>query len=141
MSAEAGAQDCAGLRVCVTGGAGFIGSHVIRRLAKEGAWVTVLDDFSTGREANLADLGSEIDIRRGTVLSHQDLEEAFEECEIVFHLAAYISAPGSVQEPAVCREINETGTFNVLEVARRTGVRRVVFTSSSAVYGDGESLP
>ena len=141
MSAEQGIQDCAGLRVCVTGGAGFIGSHVVRRLVREGARVTVLDDFSTGREANLADLGSAIDIRRGTVLSLKDLQEAFEECEAVYHLAAYISAPGSVQEPGVCREINETGTFNVLEVARETGVRRVIFTSSSAVYGDSQSLP
>ena len=133
--------DCQGLRVCVTGGAGFIGSHLVKRLVEGGARVTVLDDFSTGLEINLDPVWSRISVHRGTVASEEDLLTAMEGCDTVLHLAAYISAPGSVAEPVRCREINETGTFNVLQAARKAGTRRIVFTSSSAVYGNSESLP
>lgn len=128
-------------RACVTGGAGFIGSHLVGQLVRAGVDTVVLDDLSTGREENLTAFESEITFHRGTILSTNDIDKACAGCDVIFHLAAYVSAPGSVQEPAKCREINETGTFNVLEAARRAGVRRVVFTSSSAVYGDGQALP
>lgn len=121
-------------RVLVTGGAGFIGSHLVAALVERGDEVVVLDDLSTGFRRNLSGMNAEViegDIRdRGLV------EEAVSGCELVFHHAAMISVPQSMNDPFRCYDINLIGSLNVLWAAHRVGVRRVVLASSSAVYGE-----
>ncbi len=128
-------------RYLVTGGAGFIGSHIARKLAGRGDEVVILDDFSTGREANLAGLGGAVTVVRGDVRDEGVAAQCLEGCEGVFHLAAFISVPESVEKPRLCEDINVGGTINVLEAMKRRGVRRIVFSSSAAVYGDRPGLP
>ncbi len=122
-------------QVAVTGGAGFIGSHLADALLARGDDVRVIDDLSTGTLANLAEQGDRIEFRKHSILDRPALAESLEGCDVVFHLAAYVSAPGSMHEVHRCHEINETGTLNVLEASRGAGVRRVLMASSSAVYG------
>jgi UDP-glucose 4-epimerase len=128
-----------GTRVLVTGGAGFIGSHLARRLAALGAGVRVIDDLSTGSRDNLA--GVEADLRLASILDERALRAAMDGCRFVYHEAAMVSVPLSVEDPSRCAEINILGTERVLEAAREAGVQRVVFASSSAVYGDEPNLP
>ncbi|MBS0197392.1 MAG: NAD-dependent epimerase/dehydratase family protein [Planctomycetes bacterium] len=130
-----------GKTICVTGGAGFIGSHLADALVAAGARVTVLDDLSTGRLDNLAAVKDSIRFVQGSLLEPSRLAEAVGGAAIVFHLAAYVSAPGSVREPFECHEINTTGTMRLLEECRRQRTSRVVFASSAAVYGDSEVSP
>jgi nucleoside-diphosphate-sugar epimerase len=134
-------RDLRGIKACVTGGAGFIGSHLVDALAAAGARVTVLDDLSTGRLDNLASAGPDVRFVKGSILDAKARREAIEGSEIVFHLAAYVSAPGSVREPDLCHAVNATGTLSVLDECRARGVRRVMFASSAAVYGDSEVSP
>lgn len=124
-------------RCLVTGGAGFIGSHLIDRLVAEGWAVTVLDDFSTGRPANLADARRHGDVRilEGSVLDLRAVEEAIAGCERVFHLAVQC-VRRSLAAPLENHDVNATGTLNVLEIARRRRVSRFVYCSSSEVYGN-----
>lgn len=124
-------------RVLVTGGAGFIGSHLVDRLVEEGRAVTVLDDFSTGKRANLEAACARGDVRivEGSVLSGADVAAALEGVERVFHLAVQC-VRRSLGEPLHNHEVNATGTLNLLEGARRAGVRRFVYCSSSEVYGN-----
>lgn len=124
-------------RVLVTGGAGFIGSHLTDHLLATGHEVTVLDDFSTGRRDNLLDAMSDHRFRlcHGTIISADDLKVAIEGCEIVLHLAVR-SVRHSIGDPIDNHHVNATGTLNVLEAARRHGVRRFVYCSSSEVYGN-----
>jgi UDP-glucose 4-epimerase len=124
-------------RCLVTGGAGFIGSHLVDHLVAERWAVTVLDDFSTGKRANLSEAQSrgEIRIVQGSVLDRWAIEEATVECELVFHLAVQC-VRRSLSEPLENHEVNATGTLNVLEVARRRRVRRFIYCSSSEVYGN-----
>jgi UDP-glucose 4-epimerase len=124
-------------RCLVTGGAGFIGSHLIDRLVAEGWAVTVLDDFSTGRRANLADAQRYGDVRilEGSVLDLRDVEEAITGCEQVFHLAVQC-VRRSLAAPLENHDVNATGTLNVLEIARRRRISRFVYCSSSEVYGN-----
>lgn len=129
------------VRVCVTGGAGFIGSHLVDALVAAGASVSVLDDLSTGREENLAAVRGRARLIEGSVLDAHARRQALERVDIVFHLAAYVSAPGSVREPMACHRVNTEGTLSLLESCRERGVRRVVFASSAAVYGDSEVSP
>jgi UDP-glucose 4-epimerase len=128
-------------RALVTGGAGFIGSHLVAGLVAEGWRVRVLDDLSSGREANLADVRDSVELLRGDVRDERALAQAVADVEVVFHQAALASVPLSVAEPLRTHAVNLDGTLNVLEAARHAGVRRVVYAASSAAYGDGEELP
>jgi UDP-glucose 4-epimerase len=136
MSAGLGAR-----RALVTGGAGFIGSHLVAGLVAAGWRVRVLDDLSSGREANLADVRDGVELLRGDVRDERALAQAVADVEVVFHQAALASVPLSVAEPLRTHSVNVDGTLSVLEAARRAGVRRVVYAASSSAYGDGEELP
>ncbi|MDI7268700.1 MAG: NAD-dependent epimerase/dehydratase family protein [Myxococcota bacterium] len=125
----------------VTGGAGFIGSHLVERLVQDGAKVRVLDDLSTGREANLAPFGDAVELLRGDVRDRNAVASAARGVRSVFHLAALVSVERSVRDPALAEDVNAIGTIRVLEAAREAGARRVVFASSAAVYGDSEVVP
>lgn len=131
----------AGRRVLVTGGSGFIGSHLCEALLAAGARVRVLDNLSSGRESNLAGLRADLDFRTGDVRDAGSVRSAMEGIEWVFHEAALVSVADSVARPRVCHEINATGTLQVLEAARAAGARRVVLASTAAVYGNDPELP
>ncbi len=127
----------------MTGGAGFIGSHLVERLLDDGHTVRVLDDFSTGRRENLAFAkpGAALEVVEGDIRDSGTVREAVAGVDGVFHEAALVSVPRSVEEPEVSCAINAHGTARVFDAARRVGVRRVVFASSAAVYGDTAELP
>ncbi len=123
----------------VTGGGGFIGSHLVRALLDRGDEVRVLDNFSTGNRGNLD--GLDIQVVEGELRSYERVHNAVRGCEVVFHLGALGSVPRSVQDPLTTSAVNVEGTLNVLLAARDEGVRRVVFASSSSVYGSSAELP
>ncbi len=125
----------------VTGGAGFIGSHITRRLLAGGASVRVLDNLSTGRLTNLADIAADVELHEGDLRSPEAVAAAVRGVDTVFHQAALPSVPRSVRDPRTSLDVNVTGTLNVLIAARDAGVRRVVFASSSSVYGSNPELP
>jgi UDP-glucose 4-epimerase len=125
----------------VTGGAGFIGSHIVERLAREGHRVRVLDDLSSGKESNLAPLRGDIELIRADIRDQSAVANAMREASVVFHQAALGSVPRSVADPVTTHEVNITGTLNVLLAARDAGVRRLVYASSSSVYGETAELP
>jgi UDP-glucose 4-epimerase len=128
----------------VTGGAGFIGSHLVERLLADGHRVRVLDDFSTGSPRNLpfADRhGPRLEVIEGDIRDLKTVERVAEGAAAVFHQAAMRSVPRSVNDPLGANDHNVNGTLDVLEAARRTGVRRVVYASSSSVYGARPDLP
>jgi UDP-glucose 4-epimerase len=129
------------VRALVTGGGGFIGSAVVRALLECGAHVRVLDNFSTGNRGNLEEIWDEIEIVEGELRSYERVHAAMRGMELVFHQAALPSVPRSVQDPLTTSAVNVDGTLNVLLAARDEGVRRIVFASSSSVYGDGGDLP
>ena len=124
----------------VTGGAGFIGSHIVDRLLADGYRVRVLDNFSTGKRENLPE-SDDLDIITGDVGSIDDVHKAMKDVELVFHEAAIASVPKTINDPLGSHTTNYLGTLNVLEAARQQGTRRVVFASSAAVYGDLPELP
>ena len=126
-------------RVLVTGGGGFIGSHLVRALLQRGDEVRVLDNFSTGNRGNLE--GLDVDIVEGELRSYERVHNAVRGSEVVFHLGALGSVPRSVQDPLTTSAVNVEGTLNVLLAARDEGVRRVVYASSSSVYGSSAELP
>ena len=126
-------------RVLVTGGAGFIGSNLVRALVERGDAVRVLDNFSTGFRANLD--GVDVDVVEGDLRSYERVHNAVRGAEVVFHLGAMGSVPRSVQDPLTSTAVNVEGTLNVLLAARDEGVRRVVFSSSSSVYGSSRQMP
>jgi len=128
-------------RVLVTGGAGFIGSHLVRALLERGDVVRVLDNFSTGNRGNLLGLEDDVEIIEGELRSYERVHNAVRGVEIVLHQGALPSVPRSVQDPLTTSAVNVEGTLNVLLAARDEGVRRVVFASSSSVYGNQPSLP
>jgi nucleoside-diphosphate-sugar epimerase len=111
-------------RGLITGGAGFIGSHIVRRMRERGWDITVLDDLSTGRRSNLADVASDVEFIEGDVRSLEQVREAVDGCEVVLHQAALPSVPRSVADPIASHAVNATGTLNVLVAARDSGVRR-----------------
>ena len=127
------------MRYLVTGGAGFIGSHLVEALVAHGDAVTVLDDLSTGNLRNLLALRDRIQFLRGSVTDPAVCQRAMEGVDFVFHHAALTSVPRSVDEPVAAHEINTAGTLNVLLAARSAGVRRVVYAGSTAAYGDARS--
>ncbi|MFO0946327.1 MAG: SDR family oxidoreductase [Planctomycetota bacterium] len=122
-------------RCLVTGGAGFIGSHLATNLVGDGWDVVVLDDLSTGKRNNLAHLGNSFTLIEGSILDDAALEKAIAGAEVVFHHAAMVSVPRSVEDPLLCHELCATGTLKVLRAAVRAGVRRVVYAASSSAYG------
>jgi UDP-glucose 4-epimerase len=130
-----------GRRVLVTGGAGFIGSNLVRALLERGDNVRVLDNFSTGLRENLAGLEDDVDTVEGELRSYERVHNAVRGVEVVFHQGALPSVPRSIQDPLTTNAVNVEGTLNVLLAARDEGVRRVVFASSSSVYGDTTTLP
>jgi len=123
----------------VTGGAGFIGSNLVRALLERGDDVRVLDNFSTGNRANLE--GLDVEIVEGELRSYERVHNAVRDTEVVYHLGALGSVPRSVQDPLTSNAVNVEGTLNVLLAARDVGVRRVVFSSSTSVYGSSRQLP
>src|SRR5436189_5732427 len=127
--------------VLVTGGGGFIGSHLAARLASLGHSVRILDNFATGRRSNVLALGGEIELVEGDIQSYERVHNAVAGCEVVFHQAAMPSVPRSVQDPLTSNATNVTGTLDVLLAARDSGVGRLVYASSSSVYGANPDLP
>ena len=125
----------------VTGGAGFVGSHIAAALAGAGARVRVLDDLSTGYAENLEEVGGDVEFVRGGLTEPDALERAVRGVEVVFHEAAIPSVPRSVEEPEATHRASVDGTFALLVAARRAGVRRVVYAASSSAYGDQPTMP
>lgn len=126
------------MNILVTGGAGFIGSHLVEALVARGHAVTVLDDLSTGHLEHLAAVARDIRFVRGSVTEPTDVRAAMAGCELVYHEAAIASVPRSIEDPERTHAVNLGGTIHVLEAARRLKVRRVVFAGSAAVYGNRE---
>jgi UDP-glucose 4-epimerase len=126
-------------RVLVTGGAGFIGTNLVRALIERGDDVRVLDNFSTGNRANVEQL--DVEIVEGELRSYERVHNAVRGVEVVFHLGALGSVPRSVQDPLTSSAVNVEGTLNVLLAARDEGIRRVVYSSSSSIYGASGELP
>jgi UDP-glucose 4-epimerase len=127
------------MRALVTGGAGFIGANLVRALLEAGHEVAVLDNFSTGDRGNLD--GLDIEVFEGDLRSYERVASATRGSEVVFHQGALPSVPRSIQDPLTSNAVNVEGTLNVLLAARDYGVRRVVFASSSSVYGDAPGMP
>jgi nucleoside-diphosphate-sugar epimerase len=129
------------MKVLVTGGAGFIGSHIAERLCLDGYTVRVLDNFSTGHRRNLRVPADDVELIEGDIQSYERVHTAIRGCEYVFHQAALPSVPRSIQDPLTSNASNVIGTLNVLSAARDSGVRRVIYASSSSVYGSSPTLP
>jgi len=131
------------MRFLVTGGAGFIGSHIVECLLERGHQARVLDNFSTGKRENLAFAAGNrsLETIEGDIRDRGTASAAVDGMDGVFHEAALVSVPKSVEQPDLSFDINVAGTFNVFEAARKQGVRRVVYASSAAVYGDNTQLP
>lgn len=128
-------------KVMVTGGAGFIGSHLAEQLVQQGDHVVVLDNLSTGRLENLSRVAHEVEFMRGDINDPQLLTKAMKGVSVVFHEAALGSVPRSVEDPQTTHINNANGTFNVLLAARDEGVERLVYAASSSAYGDSPALP
>lgn len=129
------------MRTLVTGGAGFIGSHLVERLLERGDEVVVLDDFSTGRRGNLARFEGLITLVEGSITDYATCRQASEGADRVLHQAALGSVPRSIDNPQHTHDVNATGTLHVLRAAVAEGVKRVVYAASSSAYGDTEELP
>jgi len=134
------------MRYLVTGGAGFIGSHIVRTLLEQGADVRVLDNFSTGKRENLAGLKEQFDdgrfeVYEGDLRDRAVVAQAVRDVDVVFHEAAFVSVPESMEKPQDCFDVNVAATVGLFDAARLAGVRRVVIASSAAVYGESEAWP
>ena len=125
----------------VTGGAGFIGSHLVEMLVSEGCKVAVLDNLSSGNYRNLKHLEGQISLFKDDIRNQQALNAAAKGCEVIFHLAAVVSVPQTIEDPVDSAAVNDMGSLFILEAARQQKARRVVFASSCAVYGDDLRLP
>ena len=129
------------MKVLVTGGGGFIGSHIVDRVLADGHSVRVLDNFATGSRENLLDVLDDIELVEGDIQSYERVHNAVSGCDVVLHQGALPSVPRSVQDPLTSNATNVTGTLNVLLAARDSGVQRVVYASSSSIYGANPELP
>ncbi|NJC96130.1 MAG: LPS biosynthesis protein WbpP [Anaerolineales bacterium] len=134
------------MKYLVTGGAGFIGSHIVSALLEQGATVRVLDNFSTGRRETIEELtrrfnGRQLEVLEGDIRDASRVGEAVSGIDVLFHEAAFVSVPQSMDEPQECFDVNITGTSLLFDAARKAGVRRAVVASSAAVYGESEALP
>ncbi len=127
--------------VLVTGGAGFIGSHIVDALVNKGCKISVIDNLTTGDLANLEHIKKQITFYHGDIQDTEILSRAIKDCDLVFHEAAMVSVPQTVANPVESAMINDIGTLTVLETACKNHVKRVVLASSSAVYGDDPKLP
>ncbi|OQY45573.1 MAG: LPS biosynthesis protein WbpP [Anaerolineaceae bacterium 4572_78] len=125
----------------VTGGAGFIGSHIAHTLHEQGHAVRVLDNFSTGYRENLADIANEIEVIEGSLADMATVRQAVNGINYILHQAALPSVPRSIDDPLMSHTYNATGTLNLLVASRDAGVKRVVYASSSSVYGDSPTMP
>ncbi len=125
----------------VTGGAGFIGSNLARFILGKGHEVVVLDDFSTGKRENLAEILDRIELVEGDIRDRAAVDSAVGGCSAVFHLGALGSVPRSMKEPQLSHDVNVNGTITVLEAARAAGVKRVIFSASSSAYGNQKISP
>jgi UDP-glucose 4-epimerase len=125
----------------VTGGAGFIGSHLVEELVKRGEQVRVLDNFSTGKRENLTPFLDRIELVEGDIRSYHIVREVVKGVDYVLHQGALPSVPRSVNDPITTNEVNVGGTLNILDASRNAGVKRVVYASSSSVYGANKELP
>lgn len=125
----------------ITGGAGFIGSHLAARFAELGHSVRVFDNFATGKRDNLANTTGTIEILEGDLRQREDCDRACSDIEVVFHIAALPSVPVSIEKPQETHDVNVNGTFNILTAARKNGCRRVIYAGSSSCYGDSEISP
>ena len=125
----------------VTGGAGFIGSHILRALLERGDKVRVLDNFSTGKQENLDAVRADADIIQADIRDADKVAAALMDVDLVFHQAAFVSVPLSMQTPNACLDANVNGTAILLDEARKANVQRVVFASSVAVYGEADAFP
>jgi UDP-glucose 4-epimerase len=130
-------------KAIVTGGAGFIGSHLAEELSKRDYHLIILDNISTGKRANIAPLldKKNVEFIQGSVTDLPFLQKLFKSTDFIFHLAAIASVPRSIDEPQLCHEVNVTGTLNVLIAARDNKVKKMVIASSCAIYGDAPGLP
>lgn len=134
------------MKYLVTGGAGFIGSHIAQALLEQGQDVRVLDNFSTGKRENIEELkrrfdGNQLEVLEGDVRDGSRVAEAVRGVNIIFHEAAFVSVPQSMDEPQNCFDVNVSGTSLLFDAARKAGVSRAVVASSAAVYGDADALP
>ncbi len=129
------------MKYLVTGGAGFIGSNIASKLAEQGEQVRILDNFSSGNEANVAMLPDDIEVIDGDIRDYWTVEKAVREIDYVLHQAALPSVPRSVENPLTTNAVNIDGTLNVLEAAKNAGVKKLAMASSSSVYGKSEELP
>lgn len=125
----------------VTGGAGFIGSHIVEALLERKDRVRVLDNFSTGKRENLVPFLGRIELIEGDIRSYHTVREAVDGVDYILHQAALPSVPRSVKDPITSNEVNVTGTLNMLDAARDARVQRLIYASSSSIYGDLETLP
>ncbi|MEK7398559.1 MAG: SDR family oxidoreductase [Candidatus Poribacteria bacterium] len=127
----------------VTGGAGFIGSHIVEELLNKGEFVRILDNFSTGRRQNISPFidNPNFELIEGDLRSYHIVREAVKGIDYVLHEGALPSVPRSVKDPITTNDINVNGTLNILDASINAGVKRVVFASSSSIYGNGEELP
>ncbi len=125
----------------VTGGAGFIGSNIVEELLRRGEGVRVLDNFSTGRRENIQPFLDRIELIEGDIRSYHIVREAVDGVDFILHQAALPSVPRSIKDPITTNEVNVAGTLNILDAASDAGVKRVVYASSSSIYGNSEVLP
>lgn len=129
------------MRVLVTGGAGFIGSHIAEHLVNDGHEVRVVDNLTTGRKENFAHFADKIAFTEGDIRDAALMVELAQGCELIYHEAAVVSVPYSVDHPQETHDVNIQGTINVLQAAKTAGVRRVIFACSAAIYGEEPELP
>ena len=127
------------MKILITGGAGFIGSHLAAHFCGQGTKVRVLDNLRTGHRSNL--IGLDVEFMEGSILDRAMVGRAMEGIDVVFHLAAFVSVPESVRDPQGCRELNVTGFGHVLEAAAAARVKKLCFASSAAIYGDNPEVP
>jgi UDP-glucose 4-epimerase len=125
----------------VTGGAGFIGSHIVQNLLNKGQRVRVLDNFSTGKMENLSGFEGDLEILEGDLRDPSAVRQAVQNIDFIFHEAAFVSVPQSMLDPKTCYDVNVSGTENLFEEARKAGVKRIVLASSAAVYGESNAIP
>lgn len=129
------------MKVLVTGGAGFIGSNIVGELLRRNYSVRVLDNFSTGRRQNIKEFEKDIELVEGDIRSYHTVNHAVQGIDIILHQAALPSVPRSIHDPITTNEVNVGGTLNILDAAKNNNVQRLVFASSSSVYGDNPVLP
>ena len=125
----------------VTGGAGFIGSHLVRHLLENNWNVRVLDNFASGKRENLNGINLNFELVAGDIRDERIVKGAVKDVDVIFHEAAFVSVPQSMQQPGECFDVNVRGTENLIQAGREAGVSRIVLASSAAVYGDNEAMP